>query len=249
MGSVPFVASKFNGTFPPGALLGRLDDRKYHGDFQDFRGELRCMAIEGDLAVTPFVGVNLPTHNYEVVGEAVPGKHTRELFLGVAAGRSLALLLDSAYVQVRYAYSFVQKVDPDIERLDRSNIDLELGYAATRRLSVRAFSAWQIGHGGLDLEDMYSHPDLFRVHDRAIRTNYWNLGAGITVLATPRLEIFGAFVKTISGENAHQARSLYLGAAVWFGGSYGAQARAGKAQASVRPSPERVSSEQVADLH
>jgi len=167
----------------------------------------------------------------------------------VAAGRSLALLLDSAYVQVRYAYSFVQKVDPDIERLDRSNIDLELGYAATRRLSVRAFSAWQIGHGGLDLEDMYSHPDLFRVHDRAIRTNYWNLGAGITVLATPRLEIFGAFVKTISGENAHQARSLYLGAAVWFGGSYGAQARAGKAQASVRPSPERVSSEQVADLH
>jgi hypothetical protein len=249
-GSLPFVASKFTGSFPPGVLLGPNDrDRKYHGDFQDFRGELRYMALAGDLAVTPLVGLNLPSHDYEVVGEAVPGKHTKELFLGVAAGRSLAPFLESAYVQARYAYSFVEKVVPDLERLDRSNIDLELGYAASRRLTVRAFSAWQIGHGGLDLEDMYSRPDLFRTHDRAIRTSYFNLGAGITFLAAPRLELFGAFVKTISGENAHQARSLYFGAAVWFGGSYGAQARSGKAQASVRPSPERVSSEQVADLH
>jgi hypothetical protein len=153
--SLPYVASKFTGTFPPGVPLGPLDvDRKYHGDFQDFRGELRYMALTGDLALTPFVGFNLPSHNYEVVGEAVPGKRTKELYLGVAAGRSLEPLLEKAYVQARYFFSFVEKVVPNLGQLNRSNIDLELGYAATRRLTVRAFSAWQIGHGGLNLEDM-----------------------------------------------------------------------------------------------
>lgn len=247
--SLPFVASKFTGTFPPGVLLGPLDrDRKYHGDFQDVRGELRYMLLTGDLALTPFVGFNLPSHQYEVVGEAVPGKRTKELALGVAAGRSLGPLLDKVYVQARYFFSFVEKVVPEIGQLNRSNIDLELGCSATRRLTARVFSAWQVGHGGLDLEDMYSHPDLFRVHDRAIRTNYFNLGAGVTVQATSRVELFGAFVKTISGKNAHQAQSLYFGAALWFGGGFGGHTRSA-AQASLRPSPERVSVQVAADAH
>jgi hypothetical protein len=247
--SLPYVTSKFTGTFPKGVLLGPLDiDRNYHGDFQDFRGELRFMALTGDLALTPFVGLNLPSHNYEVVGEAVPGKRTKELYLGMAAGRSLDPLLDKAYVQARYSFSFVERVVPNVDTLDRSNIDLELGYSATSRLSVRAFGAWQVTHGGLDLEDMFSRPDLFRTHDRATRTNYFNLGVGMTFQATARVELFTAFVKTISGENAHQARSLYLGAAFWFGGGYGGHARP-TAQASARPTPESVGSQVAADEH
>lgn len=246
--SLPFVASKFSGTFPPGVLLGPLDDRRYHGDFQDFRAELRYMAVAGDFALTPLVGFNLPTHNYEVVGEAVPGKHTKELFLGVAAGRSLAPFLDRVYVQARYFFTFVEKVVPNIDQLNRSNVDLELGYAVSGRLTLRAFSIWQVGHGGLDLEDMYSRPDLFRIHDRAIRTDYFNLGAGATFQAFPAVEVFASFVKTVSGENAHQARSLYIGAAFWFGGGYGHR-RSTAAQASARPSPESVHAQLAADTH
>ena len=225
--SLPFVSSKFTGTFPKGVLLGPLDDGNYHGDFQDFRGELRCMAVAGDFALTPFVGVNLPSHNYEVVGEAVPGKRTKELYLGLASGRSLEPFLPRAYVQARYFFSFVEQVVPDVG-LNRSNLDVELGYSLTSRLGVRGFGAWQVTHGGLDLEDMYSRPDLFRTHDRATRTNYFNLGAGVTLQALPGVELFAAFVKTISGENAHQARSIYLGAAFWFGGGFG----------RARPSPQ-----------
>ena len=142
--------------------LGPLDDRQYHGDFQDFRFEARFMALTGALALTPFAGVNLPSHNYEVTGEAVPGKRTKESFVGVAAGRSLDPFLPKGYVHLRYAYSFVEKVVPDVNRLDRSNLDAELGYAAASRLSLRLFGAWQVTHGGLNLEDMYSFPDLFR---------------------------------------------------------------------------------------
>ena len=247
--SLPYVATKFTGTFPPGVLLGPHDrDRKYHGDLQDFRAELRYGVLSGDLGLTPFVGFNLPSHEYEVIGEAVAGKHTKELYLGVAAGRSLEPLADRAYVQARYFFTFVENVVPEVGPLNRSNIDLELGYAATRRLTARVFSALQIGHGGVALEDMYSHPDLFRVHDRAIRTDYFNLGVGLTVQATSRIELFGAFMKTISGKNAHQAQSLYFGAALWFGGGFGKHAGT-TAQASVRPSPESVSAQVAADDH
>jgi hypothetical protein len=151
-GSLPYVTSKFTGTLAPGALPGPLDsDREYHGDFQDVRAEVRFMALTGDFALTPFVGVNVPSHNYQVVGEAVPGKHTNELALGVAAGRSLDPFLSKAYLQARYFFSFVEKVVPDVSRLNRSNIDLEFGYAVSRRLSGRLISAWQIGHGGINL--------------------------------------------------------------------------------------------------
>ena len=247
--SLPYVSSRFTGQLAPGALPGPLDsDRQYHGDFQDFRGEVRFMALTGDLALTPFVGMNLPSHNYVVEGEAVPGKRTKELALGLAAGRSLDPFLAKAYVQARYFFSFVEKVVPNVKQLNRSNIDGELGYAVTRRLTARVFSAWQIGHGGLDLEQMYEDPAEWETHDRAVRTNYFNLGAGATFQAAPRAELFAAFINTISGENAHQARSLYLGAALWFGGGFGGHARPA-AQASARPAPENVSSAQTADLH
>jgi hypothetical protein len=237
-GSLPFVTSKFTGTFPKGVPLGPLDDGRYHGDFQDFRGELRYMAVTGDFAVTPFAGINLPSHNYEVVGEAVPGKRTRELYLGVTTGRSLEPLLPRAYFQGRYSFSIVEKVVPGVQ-LDRSNFDLELGYSLSSRLSLRSFGAWQITHGGLDLEDMYSRPDLFRTHDRATRTNYFNLGVGASVQATDRIQLFAAFVKTISGENAHQAHSLYLGAGLWFGGGYGrARPLADRSLRALRPRPK-----------
>ena len=183
--------------------------------------EARFMALTGELALTPLVGINIPSHNYQVIGEAVPGKHTKEAYVGFAAGRSLDPFLPKGYLHLRYFYSFVEKVVPDIDQLNRSNLDLEFGYAAASRLSLRAFGAWQITHGGLDLEDMYSRPDLFRTHDRATRTDYFNLGVGATFQATPGIELYTAFVKTISGENAHQARSLYLGAAFWFGGGFG----------------------------
>ena len=220
-GSLPFITSKFTGTFPKGVLLGPLDDGQYHGDFQDFRFEARFMALTGAVALTPFAGINLPSHNYEVTGEAVPGKRTKEAFVGMAAGRSLDPFLPKGYAHVRYAYSFVEKVVPDVDQLNRSNLDAELGYAVASRLSLRAFGAWQTTHGGLNLEDMYSFPEAFRDHDRATRTDYFNLGCGATVQALPGIELYAAFVKTVSGENAHQARSLYFGAAFWFGGGFG----------------------------
>ena len=237
-GSLPFITSKLTGSFPKGVALGPLDDGRYHGDFQDFRFEARFMALTGVFVLTPLAGLNLPSHDYEVIGEAVPGKRTKEAYLGVASGRSLDPFLPRMYVHGRYAYTFVEKVVPDVKKLDRSNFDAELGYSVLAPLTLRVFGAWQITHGGLNLEDMRTRPGFFRTHDRAARTDYFNLGTGATFQVTHAVEMYAVFVKTISGENAHQARSFYLGASFWFGGSFGAKRT--PPLAAVRNAPPRL---------
>ena len=218
---LPFVTTKLTGSFPEGVALGPLDDGEYYGDFQDFRLELAFGVLHGDLGVTPFVGLGVPSHEYEYVGEAVPGKALREVILGVAAGRSLSPILPRAYLHARYAYAFGETVDADVGQLDRSNLDTELGYAVASRLQVRVLARWQVTHGGLDLEDMRHHPEFFRTHDRAARTNYFNLGAGAAFALGPSWDVYAIFIKTLAGENAHQSRSFSFGATYYFGGGFG----------------------------
>jgi hypothetical protein len=220
---LPFIATKLTGSFPEGVPLGPLDkDRKYHGDFQDFRFELGFGLVQGDFGVTPFVALGIPSHEYEYVGEAVPGKGLREVLVGLAAGRTLSPLLPQAYLHARYSYAFVETVDPEVDTLDRSNLDAELGYEPVSRLLLRVLARWQVTHGGLDLADMRSHPDFFRTHDRAARTNYFNLGLGASFALTPSWDAYAIYIKTLSGENAHQSQSFSFGATFYFGGGFGA---------------------------
>ncbi len=218
---LPFVTTKLTGSFPEGVPLGDLDDGSYHGDFQDFRFELAWNVVPGDFAVTPFVGLGVPSHEYAYVGEAVPGKGLREVYAGLATGRSLSPFLPRAYVHARYAYAFVETLDDDVDKLDRSNLDTELGCEVVPRLLVRLLARFQVTHGGLDLEDMRHHPDFFRSHDRAARTNYFNLGAAAAFSLGASWDVYAIFIKTLSGENAHQSRSLSFGATYYFGGGFG----------------------------
>jgi hypothetical protein len=215
---LPYIATKLTGSFPPLVALGPLDDGRYHGDFQDVRLDMRFMAVAGPIAITPVAGASVPSHRYEVTGEAVPGKRTREAFVGVELGRALG---SRVYVHGGYVFTWVEKVVPEVRTLDRSTVEAEAGALATRRLGVRALAIRQITHGGLDLEDMRTNPNFFRTHDRAARTNYLNLGGGMTFEAAPTLDVYAVFLKTVSGENAHRARSLSLGASWQFGGRFG----------------------------
>ena len=93
------------------------------------------------------------------------------------------------------------------------------------RLLLRVLARWQVTHGGLDLEDMRHHPDFFRSHDRAARTDYFNLGAGAAFSLGSSWDVYAIFIKTLSGENAHQSRSLSFGATYYFGGGFGGGTR------------------------
>jgi hypothetical protein len=217
--SLPFVSSKYTGP-RPSYFVGRfetfpgpLDDGTYHGAFQDVRVELRRMFLRGPFAVTPFIGGAVPTHAYETVGEAVPGRHRPELQLGANAGALLDRLARGAYVHARYVYTTAQREQNLPYR--RSNLDLEGGSSITSRVAARALVNWQFAHDAPTQDQL---APIWRIHDRFIVPNHNQIGAGISVSVTPAIELYTLGIATVSGKGgAHIARVLSVGASWRFG--------------------------------
>jgi hypothetical protein len=210
--SLPFIASKYTG--PPSYFVGPfetfpgpLDNGQYHAAFQDIRVEVRRLWWAGAVPLAPFVGASFPTHDYETVGEAVPGRHRRDFQIGANAGVDLDRVWRGSYLQGRYAYGIMERVDNF--PFTRSNIDVEGGFPAASRLVVRALAAWQIKHTGPSLAELA--PDWVN-HDRFMAPSYFNVGGGASVSLTGSTDIFALWVVTASGSNgAHRERTLAVG--------------------------------------
>jgi hypothetical protein len=237
--SLPFIASKYTG--PPSyfvgthlTLPGPLDDGTYHAAFQDLRIEVRRLIWAGPVALAPFVGASFPTHDYETVGEAVPGRHRRDLQFGTNAGADLDRLLPGLYVQGRYAYGIAERVNNF--SFTRSNIDLEGGYAVISRVVIRGLMNQQIRHQGPSLDELAAD---WVNHDRFIAPSYINLGGGTSVSLTRSTEIYALWVATASGSNgAHRERTLAIGITLGMGsGLRGLGGTGGSTRQAIRSSP------------
>jgi hypothetical protein len=215
---LPFIASKYTG--PPSYFVGPylthpgpLDDRTYHAAFQDLRVEVRRQWWAGPVPVTPFVEASVPTHDYETVGEAVPGRHRRDMQVGANTALDLDRILPGAYVHGRYAYGAMERVR-DFP-FTRSNVDLEGGYAILPRLVVRGLAAWQVRHRGPALDQLASD---WVHHDRFIAPSYINVGGGVSLSVMRSMEVNAVWVGTAAGSNgAHRAQMLAIGAGFQFG--------------------------------
>ena len=216
--SLPFIASKYTG--PPTYFVGPhethpgpLDDGKYHGAFQDVRVEARRLFWAGPVPIAPFVGVSFPTHRYETVGEAVPGRYRRDVQVGTNAGFNLDRLLPGSYVQVRYGFARAERVDNF--PFTRSNIDAEGGYAMIPRIVIRALMNRQIRHQGPSLDELAAD---WEHHDRFIAPSYLNVGGGVSVSVTGSTDVYALWVSAVSGNNgAHRARLVAVGMTVGVG--------------------------------
>ena len=237
--SLPFIASKYTG--PPSYFVGThltypgpLDDGTYHAAFQDLRIEARRVFWAGPVALAPFVGVSFPTHDYETVGEAVPGRHRRDLQFGTNVGADLDRLLSGLYVQGRYAYGTAERVNNF--PFTRSNIDLEGGYAIVPRVVIRALMDRQIRHQGPSLDELAAD---WVDHDRFIAPSYLNLGGGMSVSLTRSTDIYALWIPTVSGSNgAHRARTLAIGITLGVGsGLRGLGGTGGSTHHAIRSSP------------
>ena len=221
--SLPFVSSKYTG--PPMYLVGGhettpgpLDDRTYHGAWQDIRVELRRAFWAGPVAFAPFIGGSVPTNDYETHGEAVAGRNRAELLLGASAGIDLDRFVPRTYAHVRYALANAAKEDgfPSV----KSNIDLETGHGITSRIAVRGLFNWQIAHQGPTIAEMAEHDWLG--HDRFVVSSYLNLGAGASFPLTRSAEIYTLWIATVSGKGgAHVGRMFAVGTTWSFGGNWG----------------------------
>ena len=235
--SLPFIASKYTGpasyfvgpfeTFP-----GPLDDGSYHGAFQDARVEVRRMFVAGPVTVTPFVGLSVPTHEYETAGEAVPGRRRLEVQLGASAGASLDPVLPGVFVHVRYAYAAAQHVQGF--PATRSTIDLESGRAVTSRIGLRGLVGWQIRHTGPKPPELQQD---WQNHDRFIVSSFVNLGGGVSILLPRSTELYGLWVATVAGKDGgHVSRALAVGLSWSFGGGLGGFGAPAKAAAPMSSS-------------
>jgi hypothetical protein len=215
--NLPLVVSKYTG--PPVYFVGGvethpgpLDDGTYHGAFQDLRVEVRRLFWAGPIPVAPFVGASFPTHDYETVGEAVPGRHRRDLQVGANVGANLDRLLAGAYVHGRYAYATAQQIEGFA--FTRSNIDVEVGVPAGSRLVLRGLAGWQIRHQGPSVQELTVD---WEDHDRFIAPSYTSLGMGASV-PIRSVDVYALFLGTVRGSNgAHRARTIVAGVTFAFG--------------------------------
>jgi hypothetical protein len=217
---LPYIASKYTG--PDEYIVeghvthpGPLDvTRTYHGAFQDIRFEARRMFLAGPVTVTPFFGLSVPTHSYETIGEAVPGRHRREYLFGASGSPGLDAILPGAYVHARYAYATLEKVNGFPHT--RSNIDLESGYDFTSRFGVRGLIGWQVAHKRPTIDELAAD---WVNHDRFINSSYLHVGAGASLYLKKTTELavfYGANVRGNRG--AHVARVLSFTITRSFGG-------------------------------
>ena len=231
---LPYVSSKYDGAYPhdPG-VVGKsepsIDVGGYHGTVQDLRFTVQYNLMSGRVAVTPFVGTIVPTHDYTVYAHTAVGRRLRELAVGTSVGKVLDEVVPGAFVQARYSYSFVQKL-LDISH-DRSNLDLEVGYFINPTLRLFALGSAQLTHGGVDFTfdsiiapdghvlsqasesgEVLFGPEYEYNHDRIDRQNYLNVGGGAAVSLTDSIDLFGSFVKMVAVRNGHAVnRGITLG--------------------------------------
>ena len=215
--SLPFVAAKFHGpsrsahTHADGRTL---DNGSYHPAFQDLRVDVRYSSIEFPVAVTPFVALNLPTHDYEFFAHSAVGLGLTEAQVGAYVGAVRAPL----YVQGRYSYGLSERVIG--RRRSRSNIDTEVGWFIKPSIRVFAFQLGQISHGGLEIFPGFPNLTSEEVlhHDPLGRANILDVGGGVAVGLTPSMDLLCGAVTTIAGANTHAVQyGLTVGASWTFG--------------------------------
>lgn len=197
--SIPYFTSKYWGNRPHQLPI---DDGTYHDSLQDLRVEVAYQVLKGTTAVTPFIGITLPTHEYTYFAHSAVGRHLQETSIGVSAGQRLDIA-GGAYVQGRATHSFVRRV-LGIKH-DRDNLDVELGYFATPSLAVRLLASAAKTQGGIDFDKVGGPTSpLFHVHDQLLREEHLNIGAGVSYSVSPAFDVYAMGFQMVRGKNGHK---------------------------------------------
>ncbi len=211
--SLPIVRGKFKslGT-PPHPTI--QDNGQYHTTATDFRVDVRYNVLnKRTTAVTPFMTVITPSHDYQYFAHAAPGRRVNELQLGTYVGTTLDSLLPGLFVQGRYAYGIQEKF-LDFSH-NRSMVSLESGYFMTPDVRVFGMVNGQLTHGGVDLSPtarLVWPTAQWLNHDRITRENFVNVGGGIGWSVNDTVDVFGSYSKAVAARNTHVLdRALVFG--------------------------------------
>jgi hypothetical protein len=221
---VPYVASKYTGSrphvhvgTPAPADFHQLDDGTTHGAIQDFRGEVRYVWKEFPVAIAPFAGLRVPSHDYEVFAHSAVGLGMVEMQVGTYLGKVLGPVSATG----RVAYGIHERVAGF--RRNRFIFDAEAGWSVAPRLRMFLFQATQVSHGGVEFPAA-ELPRLQREpwwphHDQIGQANSVNVGAGLDLQVTQNMGMHCSLNTTADGSNTHGVKYSVTVGAIWgFGG-------------------------------
>ncbi len=213
---VPYIKSKYTGAFPhehdpfpEHRSEQEIDDGNYNGGLQDYSLGLRYQLRTEPFVLTPFLNVGYPSRDYTFHGHSAIGQRVWSVEVGAEAEKQLAAPLENFFVQGGYGYSVREEVEGISIR--SSKVNLSLGYFLSERMSARLLAVWLIPHNGLDFPvDFPPAPDPLRFsHDRVQKTESVNLGAGLTFQLNEDYTLFGNWLTTVDGKNAHALHNAF----------------------------------------
>jgi len=230
---LPYVFAKYTDPNPPPPPIPFLEGdecRCWQSGWQDVGVTARYGLVAsagGAFALTPFMAIGAPGHNYNFRGETALGRNLNEVRLGAGAGWHPNAISRDLSVEGSYSYAFVEKVMGI--STNRSNASLEGNYLIKGKFLVRGQVLWQRTHGGLrfgspadslspgDLlfPGEVNTDDLLNQHDRIMRDNYWHVGAGLGY-SFPRVALFADYIAFVGGTDTHAGRVLTIGVSVPF---------------------------------
>lgn len=199
--TLPYVNSRYRGA-GGGGHDTPIDDGSWHGTVTDLLVTAHYQLADGAIGFAPYVGALIPTRNYESFGHSAPGRRLDEVWLGFYAARSLNDWIPRTYVQLRGNYAFVEEV-LGISH-DRTNATLEIGYFINESWSARAIVSQQWTHGGIAVPVVPMTSPLFPEHDRLAAEEFINVGGGVSWAFNDRVSLYGLYMQSIEGTNAHK---------------------------------------------
>ena len=229
-GSLPWIQKRHQGALPHNATvdfqnfqppdLRVVDDGTYHGGWQDLFVGMRYLARDERLKLSPFISYGLPTNDYPFYGHAAIGRNLWHVPVGVAW--SFTPYFDDWYLEGDVAYVFTEKtLGHDVSHW---LVNLRFGYFVTPRFAPKIFASVKHGTEGLDWPDDFDVTNLdteeFYYHDRTIKHNWVNAGAGFDFFIDGNWAVHGTWFTMVRPEQVNIVeRAWTLGITRYFGAS------------------------------
>jgi hypothetical protein len=194
-----------------------IDDEKFHGGLQDMSFGVSYLALDGPLALSPYIGYGWPTTDYPFYAKAAIGANLWTIPVGLSA--TWVPYFSDWQFDGNLAYVFSEK-PLDI------NVDYWLAYLSGRywfkpQFAMNIFfSAKWIREGLVMPWDFTDDPTYGRFpedfdtiewwqHDRLLRHRFVNMGIGFDYFMNDRYLLSGTYFQTIWSEQTNEVERAF----------------------------------------
>ncbi|MGH8223638.1 MAG: hypothetical protein ACREQZ_11760, partial [Woeseiaceae bacterium] len=151
--------------------------------------------------IQPYAYLGVPSSDYPFFGHAAVGQQILKFDIGSAI--TWFPPISDAYYRLDLGYVFAEKT-LDVS-IDHWLIRAEAGYFFSPRLTGRVFALLKKGHG-LTFPDDFPMPrdtEKWYQHDRMVKHNYMNVGAGLDWAASEKYRVTTSVMTMTWAQQVH----------------------------------------------